>query len=192
MTQDLLNAWMRDAKPNAHGICTLGVSGIVRARVLDVKRPGGKMGKPLTPWTTYPNGAVTVGLNKLLDVGFRNQTQITQWYMGLIAESGFSALSAADTAASHAGWSELTTYTSATRLAWSPNAASGGAIAITSAISFTTNTDSDIRGILVASSNTKSSAVDTLWATAVEGTFRTIASGQTYQCLYGIVLTPTS
>lgn len=162
----------------------LALFGNVFARTLD------RDGTPLTPFKRFPNGAKTVGLNKLLDVAFRNQTQVSQWYCGLIAQSGYSAESAADTSASHAGWTELTTYTSGTRLPWSPGAASSGSITISSAMSFTTNADSDIRGILIASSSTKSSVVDILWATATEASARTILSGQTYEVYYTITATP--
>ena len=186
--RELLNmAEDRGVKVGPSGLLLFGN---VFARTLDRPRPGELRGRPITPWAKYPNGAKTVGLNKLLDVAFRNQTQITQWYCGLIAESGYSSESAADTSASHAGWSELTTYTSSTRLAWSPGAASSGTITISSAMSFTTNADSQIRGILIASSSTKSSIVDVLWATATEASARTILSGQTYEVYYTITATP--
>lgn len=162
------------------------VQGVAHMRGLDVK------GRPFTDWMQFPNGAVTVGLNSLLDVGFRNQTQISAWYIGLINESGYSALSAADTSASHAGWAELTDYTSATRLAWSPNAASGGTLATTSPVTFTINASVSVRGMFLASSSTKNSVVDTLWATAVNGSGQSFTNGQTCQVAYSIVLTPTS
>lgn len=165
---------------------SLGIRGDVWSRILT---PDGRVARD---WSHYPNGAVTVGLNSVLDVSFRNQTQITAWYMGLIDNSGFSALSAADTMSSHAGWTELTTYTNATRPAWSPGAASGGSITISSAISFTTNADSDIRGIFISSVNTKPSTTGTLWATAIEASGRSISNGSTYQVFYTVTLTPVS
>lgn len=178
---NLLKFWMKNAKPNDGGVLVLGE---VQAR--RVSRFGA-----MERWRKYPNGAVTVGLNKLLDVGFRNQTQISAWYMSLIDESGFSALSASDTSASHAGWVELQDY-SGNRQAYSPGAASGGSITISSAIAFTMTDDVDVRGMLLASSNTKGSAVDVLWATAVESAARSIANGDQYQVNYTITLTPTS
>lgn len=176
-----LKSWMQNAQPTAGGILVFGE---VQAR--RVSKTGRK-----ERWRKYPNGAVTVGLNKLLDVGFRNQTQITAWYVGLIDDSGYSALSAADTSASHAGWTELQDY-SGNRVAYSPGAAAGGSITVSSAMAFTMTDDVDVRGILVASSNTKGSAVDTLWATAVEAAGRSIANGDQYQVNYTITLTPTS
>lgn len=176
------------------------VTGTVFSRVLDAPRPRSgvrgwlgqkaRYGVPLTPWHKFPNGACTVGLNKVLDVNFRNQAQVTQWYIGLINDSGFTAVDAADTSASHSGWTELTSYTSGTRLAWSPSAAASGVLTISSAVTFTTNATVDIRGILIASSSTKNSVVDILWATAVESAARNIISGQQYQCFYSIQFTP--
>lgn len=162
------------------------VQGFASLRGLDEK------GRPFTDWQHFPNGAVTVGLNSLLNVGFRATTQISAWYIGLINESGFSALSAADTSASHSGWSELTDYSSGTRPAWAPNAASGGTLATTSPVSFTINASVSVRGMFLASSSTKSSVVDTLWATAVNGSGQAFTSSQTCQVSYSIVLTPTS
>lgn len=175
--------WMK-AKQKA-GANKFSIGGMVKARVLD------RFGRPMTDWIEYPNGAVTVGINKMLDVNFRNQTQIAAWYIGLIDGSGFSEILASDTMASHAGWTELTAY-SGNRQAWSPGAAASGVLSISSALSFTMTGDSDIQGIFIASSATKGETASTLWATAVEGSPRTITTGNTYQVLYSITCTATS
>lgn len=169
-----------------------GGKGLIRVQGFFSMRKLDRRGRPLTDWQIIPNGAVTVGLNSILDTAFRNQSQISQWYIGLINNSGFSALSAADTSASHAGWSELTDYSSGTRPAWSPNAASGGTLATTSPVTFTINASVSVRGMFLASSSTKNSALDTLWATAVNGSGQAFTSSQTCQVSYSIVLTPTS
>lgn len=172
-------------KKKTQGASKIAFGGIVKARELD------RLMRPVTPWSVFPNGAVTVGINKVLDTAFRNQTQITQWYIGLINGSGFSNLSASDTMASHAGWTELTAY-SGNRQAWSPGAASSGTLTISSALAFTMASTSDVQGIFIASSATKSETASTLWATAVEVAARNITSGNTYQCLYSIVCTATT
>lgn len=149
-------------------------------------------GKPETDWDKFPNGAATVGLNSMLDVTFRAQTQITAWYMGLIDDTGYTGVLAADTMSSHSGWTELTTYVSATRPAWAPGAAAAGSVTIASAISFVTSATSVIRGIFISSIATKSTTTGTLWATAVEASGRSIASGSTYAVFYTVTLVPAS
>jgi hypothetical protein len=143
-------------------------------------------------WAKFPNGATTLGLNYLLNAGFRGIAPSTTWYIGLINDSGFTGLAAADTSALHPGWTELTTYTSTPRLTWSPNAAVSGSVTITSALTFTTNADSLIRGAFLANSSTKGSVVDLIYGTGVEAAARSILSGLTYQLYYTITLTPTS
>lgn len=187
--KELIDFGNRTGEINDKGVFVFGEA---VSRVLDIPKPGKKFGKPLTPWNRFPNGATYVGVNKILDSGFRNQSQVTAWYIGLIDNDGFSAVNVNDTSASHSGWTELTDYTSGTRLAWSPSAAASGVLTISSAVTFTTNATVDIRGIFLASSNTKESAVDIIWATAVESAGRNITSGQQYQCFYTIQFTPAS
>ena len=55
------------------------------------------------------NAAMDEGLNSVLNVYFNAATQISTWYIGLITGPG--TLNAADTLASHAGWTEGTNYT---------------------------------------------------------------------------------
>lgn len=164
--------------------------GMFRARILDRPAPGQKFGTPLTDWFDIKNGAKTVGLNHVLDTVFRAQTPITAWYCGLIDDTGYTSDPAGDTASSHGGWTELTTYTAGTRPQWSPGAASAGSVTISSAITLTTNADSNIRGIFVSSVNTKASNTGTLWASAVEAVARSILSGQQYQFYYTVTLVP--
>jgi hypothetical protein len=168
----------------------LRMTGLFRARILDIPKPGKKFGTPLTDWFNIPNGAKTVGLNHVLDTVFRGGTPITAWYCGLIDDTGYSSDPAGDTAGSHGGWTELTTYTAGTRPQWSPGAAASGSVTISSAITLTTNADSLIRGIFVSSVNTKGASTGTLWSTAVEAAARSILSGQQYQWYYTVTLTP--
>lgn len=153
-----------------------------------------RLGRVVEDNIVLNNGAVTVGLNSLLDVGFRAQTQITAWYCSLINNAGFSALSAGDTASSHAGWVEWQGYNEANRVTWSPAAAASGSISNSSAMTFTNNSGGSIsiRGVFVISSQAKGATTGTLWATAIEGSARTLSNGQAFQVVYQIDLTPTS
>lgn len=161
--------------------------GEFRCRILD----------PVTGAVTddfvVPNAAVTAGHNSLLNVGFRASTQITAWYVGLINGSGFSAVSASDTMASHPGWTEYTAYSETVRQTWTPGAASGGVIVNGTVMTFTNGgSQGNIQGMFLASSSTKSEALSTLYSTAVESSPRTLAISAPFQVYYQVTLTPVS
>lgn len=122
------------------------------------------------------NGVTTAGVNSLLDVYFRAQTQLTTWYIGLVDNSGFSSFSATDTMSSHAGWTESTAYTSATRVQWTPSAASGGSISHSGTIDFTMNAGGTLKGAFVVSNSTKGGTSGTLWATGSFSSTQTFVS----------------
>lgn len=137
----------------------------------------------------FHNDIVTEGKNKLLDVCFRNQTQIAAWYFGLVNNSGWTAFVAGDTAAQingSNGWDEFTSYDESTRVAWSPAAASSGSISNSSVATFTINATGNIKGIFVASVSTKSSTSGTLWSTAAFGSVVPVSSGDQLKVTYTI------
>src|SRR5258708_3368331 len=86
-----------------------------------------------------PNDVTDEGVNLLWNIMFHSTSQITTWYLGLISNASFSALSNGDVMASHAGWLEFTGYTSANRLAWGNGASSARAMTNGTAASFTIN-----------------------------------------------------
>ena len=164
----------------------VGAKGEFRARIIDVD------GTVLEDFK-LGNAATYEGLNSLLNTGFRGVTQITTYYCYPINGSGFSAVSVNDTAASHSGWTELTSYSESVRQTWSPGAASAGVITNSTAMSFTINTSTvSIQGIAIQTTNTKSSTSGVLWATAVDSSARTLTNGQTFQVYYTVTLTPIS
>ena len=138
----------------------------------------------------YANGITTGGINDLLDVGFRAQSQKTAWYVGLISNASFTALAAADTMASHAGWVELDNYSEATRPLWTPNAATGGAISHTDTIDFTITSTGTIRGTFITSVNTKSGTTGILWSTGLMASANAMSNGQTLRTTYSCTITP--
>jgi hypothetical protein len=124
-------------------------------------------GKELIIADKLNNGITNQGKNSNLNVYFHNATQIATWYMGLINNSGFTSLDAADTHESHAGWAELTDYDEATRVEWQENEAASQSITNTTQAVFTLNATVAIRGMFLASVNTKASTgAGTLWTTA--------------------------
>lgn len=114
------------------------------------------------------NGITDVGLNKLLDVMFNGSTPIANnsWFVGQINAAGFTALSDADTMASHAGWAEFTGYTQSTRVAWGSGAAAAREVTNSSPLTFTFSAAGTLQAVFVASVATKGATTGILWATA--------------------------
>jgi hypothetical protein len=135
------------------------------------------------------NMVTDAGLNSVLDVYFRAQTQLTAWYVGLISGTGSTGLAATDTMGSHAGWTEATGYSESTRQQWSPPAASSGVVLNTSPLTFTANATGTIRGVFLASNSTKGGTTGTLHSHALfdEGP-QALVSGNVVRVYYQAVL----
>lgn len=124
------------------------------------------------------NGICNAAVNDILNVYFRAVAQRTAWYCGLIDLAGFTALAQADTMASHAGWTEITAYSSATRPVWSPSAAAAGIIVNPSLIGFTMTANATAHGLFIASDNTKGGTAGLLWATGAFSSDQQMANGE--------------
>jgi len=134
----------------------------------------------------FPNGITNEGKNKLLDVMFHGVSAITTWWLGMISNSGYTALAATDVYAQIAGsngWAEFTDYTdagnggsSSTRPEWTEGAASGQAITNGSPVIFDITGSGTVKGLFlvggVSNAHNKSDHTSggTLWATALFGT----------------------
>lgn len=100
---------------------------------------------------TIPNTVCTIGKNVALDAALAGSSYtVVGPYIGLISLTSYSAISAADTQASHAGWLEAgnantPTYTSPRKTAaWS--AASGGSKALSANASFAITGTGTVKG----------------------------------------------
>jgi hypothetical protein len=111
-----------------------------------------------------PNTILDAAINHIFNVEFNAATQLTTWYMGLIDNAGFSAIAAADTMSSHAGWTESQAYTEATRPSWGQGSASGKTITNATSVTFTINATVTIKGGFIASNSTKGGTSGTLWS----------------------------
>ncbi len=99
-----------------------------------------------------PNGVTGEGVDYLLNTAFRGGAQQANWYLGLIDNSGFSALDSGDTHAAHAGWGEYTSIFLGLRPAWNvATPASGGIVPSSSVSVFQVTANGSVRGALVAS-----------------------------------------
>src|SRR5579864_15071 len=117
------------------------------------------------------NIVVTAGLNKLLDATLKTGLTTPAWYVGLVDNAGWTAYAAADTMASHSGWSEAANYSNANRPTFTPGSISAGSVdnSASKAV-FNINGSKTIRGCFMCDSNTVSGTTGTLYG---EGDFGT-------------------
>ena len=73
-----------------------------------------------------PNLVVNVGLQYMAGTALTSTSEITSWYLGLYGAASSNNPAAGDTMSSHAGWTEVTTYSESTRPAATFAAASVG------------------------------------------------------------------
>lgn len=136
----------------------------------------------------FPNDIVNVGKNDLLNVYFSDgtATPASGWVIGLISNSSYSALAAADTMASHGGWTEFTGYSQSTRVAWGPGNPSSQSITNGTAAQFDVNATGTVKGIFVCNQNTKGGTSGILWATALFPSDVPVTSGDQLKITYTV------
>lgn len=143
---------------------------------------------------TAENVVTTVGKNLALDTYLAGSSYtVTGPFMGLISSTSYSAVAAADTMSSHAGWLEAgnanaPTYTGTRKTAaWS--AASSGSKALSSALSFAITGTGTVKGcFLVYGSgavNTVDNTSGTLYSAGLfTGGDKAVANGDTLNVSY--------
>jgi hypothetical protein len=137
---------------------------------------------------TIDNLVTTAGKNALLDTYLAAGTGITP-ALGLIDLTSYSAVAAADTMASHAGWLESTAYSNANRPAPSFGAASAGSKAA-SATAFNINATATIKGCFLTSQNTKGGTTGTLYSAGLfSGGDKAVGNGDTLNVTYTATIT---
>lgn len=105
---------------------------------------------------SYLNLVVTVGRNDWLDKWLAGSTYTAAWYLGLISSVGWTAVAAADTMASHAGWTEFVGYSNANRPTTAWSAAAAGSKALSAGLAFNINATGTVKGSFLTSNNAKS------------------------------------
>ncbi len=128
---------------------------------------------------TVRNLVTTAGKNDLLDKYFAGSAYTAGWFMGLVDNASFTAIAAADTMASHAGWIESVVYSNATRPAIAFAAASGGTKVTSAAVAFNINGAATINGVFVNSVNTKSGTTGILYSAGSFSGTRAVSNGDT-------------
>ena len=131
-------------------------------------------------WTeTVRNQVMTAGINDLLTQYFKGSAYTAAFFVGLVDNASFSAYSAADTMASHAGWLESTAYSNANRPTLTLGTASAGAIDNSAAKAvFNINATATILGGFVTTNSTKGGTTGTLFgAVSFTAGSRAVQSG---------------
>jgi hypothetical protein len=156
-----------------------------RCNVVGIRGGGGysvTRGGVVVAKGTFKNAATTIGRNSMLDNMFRTPTTYTM-SLGLIDNASFTALAAGDVMSSHSGWLELTAYNEATRVAWSPSAASASVI-VSTAKRFTMNDSKTIKGMFLNSVNTKGGTTGILWATGLLDATQAVVAADLFDLTY--------
>lgn len=116
----------------------------------------------------FKNTVTTAGKNYLLDTFFAGSAYTAAWYAGLISSVSYSAISAADTIASHAGWTEAGTTNApdftGTRPAITFAAASAGVKASSSIPTVTFTSAGTVKGLFTVSQSTVMGTTGTMYS----------------------------
>jgi hypothetical protein len=144
---------------------------------------------------TFHNLVMNGGVANMNSVYFASGTQTTTWYLGLVTGPGSgTTYAAADTLASHAGWTENTDYTPAGRKAvtfGSATTANPSVITNSAApTTFTINGTAVIAGAFLASVSSGTSGI-LFSAGDFTGGDKSVASGDTLNVTYTFSLTAT-
>lgn len=134
------------------------------------------------------NLITTLGKNYILDNALAGSSYTAALYLGLIDGASAPTITAADTMASHAGWTENQGYSNASRptLAWGA-AASG--TKTSSGVVFNINASGTLWGIFMTTVATKDGTTGTLVSEVSFSTARQWFANDTLTVTYAISLT---
>lgn len=145
-------------------------------------------GKVIDEWEDS-NLVVTEGLNHILSIELAAGTQITNWYLAPY-EGNYTPVAGVTAATIAAASTECTAYTSSTRVAWTPGAASGGVISNSgSPATFTFNATKTIYGAFLISNSTKSATSGTLFSASLFSSSKSVVNLDQLILTYSFTLT---
>lgn len=127
------------------------------------------------------NIVVTVGKNDILTQYFKGSAYTAAWFIGLVDGGSAPTYAAADTMASHGGWTENQNYSQATRPAWTGGTAAAGLIDNSASPAvYSINGTANIAGAFSNTVSTKGGTTGTLYSEVnfTQGT-RAVLNGDT-------------
>ena len=142
-------------------------------------------------WSTEStNLVVNVGLQDMNTQYFTGATYTAAWYIGIYGPASTNNPAAGDTAASHAGWTEVTPYSNATRPACTfGTATTADPSVISNSLSpaqFNINATDVVGGAFLISNNTKGGSTGVLFSASdfLSPGDRSVSSGDTLNVTY--------
>lgn len=139
---------------------------------------------------SQPNLVVNQGLQDMNTKYFTGSSYTALWYIGIYGAASSNNPVAGDTAASHAGWTEVTAYSQATRPAATfGTATTADPSVITNSASpaaFSMNGTTTVGGAFLISNNTKGGTTGVLFSAAdfASPGDRSVVSGDTLSVTY--------
>jgi hypothetical protein len=180
--QDLMNAVRSgDATITSEGILIPG--GLIRAKGTFCYSKRGE------PEEFSENLVVGEGLTYMLAAALGGATATTTWYVAIFG-GNVTPVSTWDGANFPSMATELTAYTAAARIAWTPTAAADGVISsFTAKSSFEANAEIIARGAALLSGSAKNDVSGVLFAASRFGTDKSLSSGEILDVGYQVELT---
>ena len=143
---------------------------------------------------SFHNLVMNGGLANMNGAYFAGTAQTTTWYLGLVTGPGSgTTFAAGDTLASHAGWTENTSYTGSRKAVTFGSATTANPSVITNSASpssFTMNATATIAGAFLCSASSGTSGI-LFSAGDFTGGDKSVASGDTLNVTYQFSLTAT-
>lgn len=136
------------------------------------------------------NLVTTQGKNYALDAFLAGSNFTASPFIGLISSTSYSAVAAADTAASHAGWLEAggantPAYSQATRPAAVFSTASAGSKATSSAVVFSITSTGTVKGCFLSTSSAKDGTAGVLYSAGLfSAGDKAVSNGDTLSVTY--------
>lgn len=132
------------------------------------------------------NLVTTAGKNDALDKYLAGSAYTAAWYLGLISSTSYTTGPAVgDTPASHTGWAEDQNYSQGARPTAAFSAAAAGAKALSSALTFSINAATTIKGCFLISNATKGGTTGVLYSAGLfSGGDKTVGNGDTLNVSY--------
>lgn len=132
------------------------------------------------------NVVTTVGGNFALDTVLAGSAYTAAWYIGLISATGYTSIPVIDdTAASHSTWAEDSNYSQAARPTASWSAAASKSKSLSSALTYSINATTTIKGCFLINNSTKGGTTGTLYSAGLfTGGDKAVANGDTLSVSY--------